>query len=154
MATILFDRGDVFTSKSQAGLAVSAERAIVVHGDNRTGWKIETREIPADAIPTTIDKLSSSMQLVLRGAAVGIGIELNILSEEDFDPTQVVGLRHIHFQFEGRNYQLPVTAGGCQNIQLPDGRVLKVERWLESLPPQPDGLAVVKTASIPVAVQV
>ena len=42
------------------------------------------------------------------------------------------------FAFEDKPYQVSDEAcAQAGNIQLPDGRVLQVDGWLESMPPQP-----------------
>ena len=47
----------------------------------------------------------------------------------------------IIFEFEGKKFSVPMEAyeQGLP-IKLPDGRMLEVEKWLESMPPQPWGL--------------
>ncbi len=46
------------------------------------------------------------------------------------------------FQWNGKTYQFDACAcyDGNSMIKLPDGKVLSVGGWLESLPPQPCGL--------------
>ncbi len=48
----------------------------------------------------------------------------------------------IRFTFEGKSYQVGMDAYNKDlPIKLPDGRVLTVNGgWLESMPPQPQGL--------------
>jgi hypothetical protein len=47
----------------------------------------------------------------------------------------------IHFEFGGKSYEVGMDAATMNlPIKLPDGRVLHVGQWLESLPPRPLGL--------------
>lgn len=46
----------------------------------------------------------------------------------------------IQFRWEGLPYECPPKAYVLGKIVLPDGRVLIVESWLESNPPQPRGM--------------
>ncbi len=46
----------------------------------------------------------------------------------------------IRFEFEGRKYTVESKAYDLGRIILPDGRMLEAEAWLESYPPQPEGL--------------
>lgn len=43
----------------------------------------------------------------------------------------------IRFSYEGKDYTVGSEAYNVNRIVLPDGRVLDVEHWLESAPPQP-----------------
>lgn len=47
---------------------------------------------------------------------------------------------YIVFVFEGVTYEVSLKAYDLGLIVLPDGRVLEANAWLESYPPQPDGL--------------
>lgn len=46
----------------------------------------------------------------------------------------------ITFEFEGKRYTVSSRAYDVPYIVLPDKRLLVAERWLESYPPQPQGL--------------
>lgn len=46
----------------------------------------------------------------------------------------------IEFMYEGARYTVPFRAYKLNRIVLPDGRVLEANAWLESYPPQPEGL--------------
>ena len=46
----------------------------------------------------------------------------------------------ITFEFEGRKYTVESKAYDLGRIILPDGRMLEAQAWLESYPPQPQGL--------------
>lgn len=59
--------------------------------------------------------------------------------------------RSIIFEFDGQRYRVPMEAYDYDFIKLPDGRVLEVDGWLESDPPQPMGLTVLQTAEAVVA---
>lgn len=48
----------------------------------------------------------------------------------------------IRFSFGGQNYEVGMEAYEKSVIQLPDGRVLEVGMWLESMPPKPSLLKV------------
>lgn len=49
----------------------------------------------------------------------------------------------IRFVFEGISYTVPAAFYDSDGCVLPDGRVLRAAGFLESLPPQPQGLHVV-----------
>lgn len=49
----------------------------------------------------------------------------------------------IFFTFEGKQYETSMDAYRTNTIVLPDGRVLQANGWMESYPPQPDGLHLV-----------
>ena len=42
----------------------------------------------------------------------------------------------IHFQFEGKNYEVAMDTYPSKDIKLPDGRILQVSKWLETFPYQ------------------
>lgn len=46
----------------------------------------------------------------------------------------------IKFEFEGQSYTVAYKAYDLGRILLPDGRMLVVDAWLETYPPQPQGL--------------
>lgn len=46
----------------------------------------------------------------------------------------------IEFMYEGTRYTVPYRAYDLNRIVLPDRRVLEANNWLESDPPQPEGL--------------
>jgi hypothetical protein len=46
----------------------------------------------------------------------------------------------ITFEYEGRHYTVESKAYDLGRIILPDGRMLEAKAWLESYPPQPQGL--------------
>lgn len=46
----------------------------------------------------------------------------------------------IEFTYQGTRYTVPSRAYDLNRIVLPDGRVLEATGWLESYPPQPEGL--------------
>jgi hypothetical protein len=46
----------------------------------------------------------------------------------------------INFEFEGQLYTVDASAYDLNRIILPDKRILEADRWLESLPPVPEGL--------------
>ena len=46
----------------------------------------------------------------------------------------------IAFTFEGKNYLAPLTARHTNLIHLPDGRLLMVCGWVDSIPPMPTRL--------------
>lgn len=46
----------------------------------------------------------------------------------------------IEFTYEDKRYTVPLRAYDLNRIVLPDGRVLEANAWLESYPPQPEGL--------------
>ncbi len=46
----------------------------------------------------------------------------------------------IEFTYEDKHYTVPSRAYDLNRIVLPDGRVLEATKWLESSPPQPEGL--------------
>jgi len=48
--------------------------------------------------------------------------------------------RQIAFKYEGQRYVVDSKAYDLNKIVLPDGRMLEAESWLESYPPQPQGL--------------
>lgn len=53
----------------------------------------------------------------------------------------------ISFNFEGKKYEVDMDAYRKNlRIQLPDGRLLRVERWLECGPPIPHGLKIIEVA--------
>ena len=47
---------------------------------------------------------------------------------------------NIEFVYEGKRYTVESRAYDLNRIVLPDGRVLEANAWLESYPPQPEGL--------------
>ena len=49
----------------------------------------------------------------------------------------------IRFVFEGKRYTAPAAFYDTGLARLPDGRIVRPNTWLESLPPQPQGIAVV-----------
>lgn len=52
------------------------------------------------------------------------------------------------FIFEDKRYQVSIEAyEQSGNIKLPDGRILEVDGWLESMPPQPSISGVVTETS-------
>lgn len=52
----------------------------------------------------------------------------------------------IRFTFEGKRYTAPAAFYDTGMARLPDGRIVRPNTWLESLPPQPQGIAVVSVA--------
>ena len=52
----------------------------------------------------------------------------------------------IHFTFEGKRYTAPAAFYDTGLARLPDGRIVRPHMWLESLPPQPQGIIVVPVA--------
>lgn len=46
----------------------------------------------------------------------------------------------IEFVYDGKHYTVEAKAYNLNRIVLPDGRVLEADGWLESYPPQPEGL--------------
>ncbi len=46
----------------------------------------------------------------------------------------------IHFEFEGKKYVVSGEAYDTNLISLPDGTLLAVDGWFESMPPQPGNL--------------
>ncbi len=49
----------------------------------------------------------------------------------------------IRFSWEGKNYEVDISAYDIGLIELPDGSILEAEEWLESYPPQPQNLRLV-----------
>ena len=47
----------------------------------------------------------------------------------------------INFEYDGVEYLVDKSAELLNYIQLPDGRILHVTGWIESLPPYPETLA-------------
>jgi hypothetical protein len=47
---------------------------------------------------------------------------------------------NIRFEFEGKQYIVDMRAYDVNCIVLPDGRALKADSWLESMPPKPEHL--------------
>lgn len=47
---------------------------------------------------------------------------------------------NIEFVYEGKRHSVESRAYDLNRIVLPDGRVLEASTWLESSPPQPEGL--------------
>ena len=68
--------------------------------------------------------------------------------------------QNISFEFDGKKYEVGMEAYGRDMIALPDGKILAVLGWAESMPPQPVDLDTVEfvgvTApkNIPVAIEV
>lgn len=52
---------------------------------------------------------------------------------------QINDSRKISFEYEGEHYTTSMAAYSKSGIVLPDGRLLRVTLWLESLPPQVGG---------------
>ena len=43
----------------------------------------------------------------------------------------------IYFSYDGKEYTVAMTAHDMNLIRLPDGRLLQVHGWRETLPPRP-----------------
>ena len=52
----------------------------------------------------------------------------------------------ITFDFEGRHYKVDMSVYEKELIKLPDGRILLVSGWLETMPPKPRGLSILQLA--------
>ncbi len=46
-------------------------------------------------------------------------------------------MNEIRFNWDGKSYTVEMRAYDLGRIALPDGRVLEVGKWLESMPPKP-----------------
>lgn len=54
-------------------------------------------------------------------------------------------MEKVHFVFEGQTYEVGMEAyDKGLPIRLPDGRVLTVSTWFESMPPQPGELKILE----------
>src|SRR3989344_7967306 len=139
MAKITFEQGDIFVSDQDdvVGVVVGDNFAVLITGiGGRTGYTVTVGALPADALPSGLEKLDFSVQMAIHGAmaAMSIGVKPQPVHEDEW---------LIQFEFEGEKYTLPMDATYAIHIVLPDGRVLRVGRWLESLPPIPSRLTVV-----------
>lgn len=52
----------------------------------------------------------------------------------------------IRFEFESKMYETDMDFYDVNRCTLPDGRLLMANGWLESMPPRPSGLTVVRVA--------
>jgi len=85
--------------------------------------------------------------------AIGYGPEAVVAAIRNFSEglqAQLLGLGtgqsgspNITFEFEGQKYVCPAEAYDLSHIVLPDGRILSVNTWLESIPPQPQQIEVI-----------
>jgi hypothetical protein len=70
------------------------------------------------------------------------------LAKHVLEPQTQIFPEHIRFSFEDKQYTVPLEACNSDVIALPDGRVLVVGKWLESLPPIPTDFRVIGTLAL------
>ncbi|MBI3632841.1 MAG: hypothetical protein HY226_00960 [Candidatus Vogelbacteria bacterium] len=56
--------------------------------------------------------------------------------------------QNISFEYDGKKYEVSPAAYPGDMIALPDGRILAVLGWAESLPPQPMGFDTVEFVGV------
>lgn len=62
--------------------------------------------------------------------------------------TECATTQTIQFTFEGKEYEAPYSFYETGRHTLPDGREVECRGWLESLPPQPVEITLVKTSPL------
>ncbi len=78
--------------------------AVLITGiGGRTGYTVTVGAIPADALPSGLEKLDFSVQMAIHGAmaAMSIGVKPQPVPEDEW---------LIQFEFEGEKYTLPMDA--------------------------------------------
>ena len=74
MATVIFERGDIFTTKEGAGMVLNEKKAVLVTGERNKGYTVlAVADIPEDALPAKLSTIKRAYQLVLRGALAVLG---------------------------------------------------------------------------------
>lgn len=141
MAKVIFEIGDIFTHSTGFGVVVKENLAVLIADDSDGSFSHGA--IPQDAFPIPEQKLTGSVLSMVKAIIKTIAV-LSL-------PTPGEG-RNITFTYEGVEYTCPMgTSQDPDSILLPDGRLLAVSGWLESLPPIPTGLTVISKTRIRIA---
>lgn len=66
---IIFEKGDQFISDEGYGVVVSRNKALLIYGSPKSGWKIKISDMPKSARMTTSGVIPSEVQLVMDATA-------------------------------------------------------------------------------------
>lgn len=123
------------------------ERATAFSSEGKRRWPDKLFGFEAVVVAVTREMIASGCdeKSARSGASNSMGRLFGGPVCYTYDPKDLIGNGAIGFEFEGQGYQVNPKAYELGFIRLPDGRLLRVDSWFETMPPKPDGVVVVET---------